>query len=182
MKLFIFFALFGLISHSVFAAGTAFDSLNFGDSRQTVEDKLAKSKFVTTKVAKAHMGRTGLNGIYQTTKKIGNLSCFLYFDWDQDGRLSEVTLRSELAELADYDSKVKSTWSEMIDLVSILHGKALQSAPYPSADKLEDGGILASHLWRTQEGNSILLGTGREKGKYGVIVRLTTEKIEPVVK
>lgn len=160
--------------------GTAFDSLSFGDTRQTVEKKLNASNFVTTKVEKAFMGRTGLNGVYQTTKKIGDLSCFLYFDWDEDGGLKEITLHSELVDGAQYDSKVKSTWSEMAELLAMIHGKPLQTSSFPSAQKLEDGAILSSHLWHTAEGNSVLMGTGQEKGKYGVTVRITTAKIEPI--
>lgn len=160
--------------------GTAFDSLSFGDSRAVVEEKLAASKFVTTKIEKAFMGRTGLNGVYETTKKIGNLACFLYFDWDESGNLKEVTLHSETVDSALYDTSLKSTWSEMIDLINILHGKAVSASSYPSAKNLEDGGILSSHLWRTKEGNSVLMGTGCEKGKFDVIVRITTDKVEPV--
>ncbi|MGE9268823.1 MAG: SHD1 domain-containing protein [Verrucomicrobiales bacterium] len=161
--------------------GSAFDSLNFGDSRETVEKKLAASKVVKSGVDSGLFGRTGLNGVYQTTQKIGGLPCYLYFGWDGTQCLKEVTLRSETVDESSYDSSVKATWSEMIDLLKTLYGKPMSAATYPSAHQLEEGAFLGSHLWRTPEGNSVLMGTGNERGKYGVVVRFTTEKIEPVV-
>lgn len=160
------------------STGTAFDTLDFGDSRQSVQKKLLASKIVTTKVEKTLLARTGLNGIFHTTSKIGDLACFLYFDWDAQGSLKEVTMRSDKVDDTRYDSTVKSAWSELIDLVCILNGKPLQSSSFPPMQNLSDHGFLGSHLWRTAEGNTILLGTGREENEYNVVVRFTSDRID----
>ena len=76
---------------------------------------------------------------------------------------------------------LKNNWKEMASVLTMLHGRPAQGAPYPNSDELQDGLILCSHLWRTEEGHSVLLGTGQEGKKYSVIVRITSERIEPVV-
>ena len=60
--------------------GAAFDQLEFGDNRNTVEKKLKASALVTSAGDGIFLGRTGLNGIYKTKATIGGLHCFLFFD------------------------------------------------------------------------------------------------------
>ena len=161
--------------------GDAFGPLRFGDSRDEVEDKLSKSAIVKTTVDKGLFGRTGLNGIFETTEGIGGLHCFLYFDWSDAGNLREVTLRTNGLDGPAYTNKLRATWSELIELLNKLYGKPLSMAPYPKQEELQDGLMLASHLWRTGDGYSVLLGPGQEQKKYNVSVRFTTKRIQPNV-
>ena len=161
--------------------GAAFDSLEFGDSRKEVMAKLKNSKMVESNGADVMMARMGLNGSYRTKNTIGGLHCHLYFDWTPSDTLREVTLRTKVIDRSSYGGLMKSNWSEMISVLTMLHGRAVQGAPYPSSDELQDGLILCSHLWRTDEGHSVLLGTGQEGSKYSVVVRITSERVEPVV-
>lgn len=161
--------------------GAAFGSLEFGDSHSDVIEKLKKSPIVESDAAEVMMARIGLNGTYRTKNTIGGLHSYLYFDWTESGHLREVTLRSKPLKQTSYGSSLKSSWSQMIDLLNQLHGKPVQNAPYPSSDDLQDGLILCSHLWRTSEGHSVLLGTGQEVEKYSVIVRITSDTVQPVI-
>ena len=63
-------------------------------------------------------------------------------------------------------------------MLSILY--AIQAAHFPKAGELQDGAILGAHLWYTEEGHSVILGTGQEGLRYNVIVRITSERIRPV--
>lgn len=160
--------------------GAAFDTLEFGDNRTTVENKLERSAMVTTNVSKTLFGRTGLNGVYRTKATIGGLHCYLYFDWTAAGSLSEVSLQTQPVNRVDYRTTLRGNWYELIDLLGKLHGRPLQAAEFPPIDELQEGLILGSHLWHTEEGHSVILGTGQERGGYTVVVRITTERITPI--
>ena len=47
--------------------GSCFDNLAYGDNRRTVEKKLKESLVTSKSLDDRLVGRTGLNGIYQTT-------------------------------------------------------------------------------------------------------------------
>lgn len=160
--------------------GAAFDQLEFGDSRNTVEKKLKASALVTSAGDGIFLGRTGLNGIYKTKATIGGLHCFLFFDWHKSGGLREVTLQTQPVSKGQYVTSLRGNWSELIDLLNKLHGRPVQAAEFPSASELQDGAILGSHLWYTEEGHSVILGTGQEGAGFNVVVRITSERIRPV--
>lgn len=159
--------------------GTAFDTLEFGDDRKTVEDKLKNSGFVSASVSETLFGRTGLNGIFKTNATIGGLHCYLYFDWTKAGALREVTLQSQPVAKPKYDTLLKANWLELTSLLSKLHGNPAQDAPYPAQADLQDGLLLGSHLWHTEEKHSVLLCTGQERDGYMVAVRIISEYIAP---
>ena len=159
--------------------GAAFDTLEFGDDRKTVEDKLKKSGFVSASVSETLFGRTGLNGIFKTNATIGGLHCYLYFDWTKGGALREVTLQTQPVTRSKYDTLLKANWLELTSLLSKLHGNPAQDAPYPAQADLQDGLLLGSHLWHTEERHSVLLCTGQERDGYMVAVRITSGYIAP---
>lgn len=160
--------------------GAAFDTLEFGDDRKTVEEKLKKSSQLIPTVSETLFGRTGLNGVYKTKATIGGLHCFLYFDWSKSGRLREITLQTQAIAKEAYRTSLRSNWEELIELLGILHGKPIQEAPYPKSSELQDGLLLGSHLWYTEDSHSVILCTGQEREKYMVAVRITSEHIVPV--
>jgi len=63
---------------------------------------------------------------------------------------------------------------------TILHDDPINRADDPSSDDLQDGLILDSHLWRTNNGHSVILGTGQEGNQYSLSVHITIDRIEPV--
>ena len=160
--------------------GAAFDQLEFGADRNTVQKKLDASALVTSAGNGIFLGRTGLNGIYKTKATIGGLHCYLFFDWHKSGGLREVTLQTQPVSKGSYITSLRGNWSELIDLLNKLHGRPVQAADFPMVDELQDGAILGSHLWYTEEGHSVILGTGQEGRNYNVIVRITSERIRPV--
>jgi hypothetical protein len=160
--------------------GAAFDTLEFGDDRTKVEAKLKASPFVDTAVNETLFGRTGLNGVFKTKETIGGLHCYLFFDWSKAGALREVTLQTQPVPGLKYTTTLRGNWYELIDLLSKLHGRPEQAAEFPESKDLQDGLILGSHLWYTEEGHSVILGTGQEGAGYNVVVRITSERIRPV--
>lgn len=160
------------------AQGTAFGSLNFGDSRTTVEKKLKESTIVETKLEDNLLGRTGLNGIYFTKQKVGQHLFYLFFDWTKGDSLKRISLQTKPVQPDDYGS-LKKSWSGMIEVLNNLHGQPVQSVTFPKKESLEDGLALNTHLWRTENGHSVTLGTGQEGRGYVVTVQLTSELINP---
>ncbi len=161
------------------APDAVFGTLAFGDSRETVTEKLASSKIVENTVAGTFFGRTGLNGIYHTRHKIGGLYCYLFFDWTESGELKEITLQTEGKEAGEYGTVLEPCWKELIELIGPIHGKPIQHMHVPDQDELQDGQMLASHLWRMEQGGTVLLGTCRLGKHYQVVVRFTRENIDP---
>ena len=91
-----------------------------------------------------------------------------------------MTLQTQPVSKGSYITSLRGNWSELIDLLNKLHGRPVQAADFPMVDELQDGAILGSHLWYTEEGHSVILGTGQEGRNYNVIVRITSERIRPV--
>lgn len=161
--------------------GAAFGSLEFGDTRGEVIEKLKNSPIVESTAEEVMLARLGLNGTYRTKQTIGGLHSYLFFDWTNNGTLREVSLRSKGLDASSYNGSIKSNWKELIVLLNQLHGRPSQNGFYPDSDDLQDGLILCSHLWNTENGHSILLGTGQRGTQYSTVVRITSERIKPVV-
>lgn len=158
-----------------------FDTLKLGDTRAEVQEKIKASKLLELTVDEIYLGRFGLNGSYRTKQTIGGLKCSLYFDWDSNGRLSELTLQTTPQPSSSYNDSLKDTWAELSKLMTTLHGAPLQKADFPAANQLENDMSLSSHLWRLHGRGSALLGTSKSTEGFMVSVRFTTETIEPVV-
>lgn len=154
-----------------------FDSLTFRDTRATALTKLKASKVVEMTTDETFIGRSGLNGVFKTRRKIGNLDGFLYFDWTEAGKLKELTLQTETRPDTDYKTELEPSWKELIDLLNTLYGKPMQKGPLPSATTLADGSFAPSHLWLLEGGGSALLGTAREGSQYQLVVRFTEKKV-----
>jgi len=155
-----------------------FDTLKFGDDRETVTAKLKASKMVEANLDSTFFGRTGINGIYRTVHPIGGLHCYLFFDWDESDRLKEISLRTEDKTAGEYETVLKPCWQALTELIDPIYGKPLQTTKMPGASELADGQMLASHLWRIDQGGSVMLGASRLAQTYQVSVLFTKEKIE----
>jgi hypothetical protein len=158
-----------------------FDTLCFGDSRKEVEAKLKASKNVETSVDETFFGRFGLNGTFRTKQKIGGLYCELFFDWSKGGNMKEVSLQTQPKDAGTYDDLLRNNWNQLSELLTMLHGKPLQNAGYPDMEDLQNDVFLGSHIWRLEGGGTAMLGTSMQANKYMVVVRFTTEKIDPVI-
>lgn len=157
-----------------------FDTLLFGDDRETVTRKLKASKIVEMTSDETFFGRSGLNGAFATRQPVGKKKASLYFDFDAAGKLTELTLQTDLMPGSEYDSGLKPTWEAFIELFGALYGKPVQDGPLPSMSSLKDGMFFPSHLWAIPGGNSALLGTACSGNQYQLVVRFTRKKIQPV--
>ena len=103
-----------------------FDQLVFGQSRAQVLAKLKTSKFVELTVDETFLGRTGLNGVFRTRKKIGGLDASLYFDWTDAGELKELTLQTEALPASAYRTQIEPSWKKFIELLTTLYDDPVQ--------------------------------------------------------
>jgi len=111
-------------------------------------------------------GLTGLNGKFRTKNKIGDLQCFLYFDWKtatQSGaentkNLTGLELRSDPVTTIDVPGKLKNSWSELIGLFEMLYGPAsYEASRYPSLNEINQmGGIVGTHRWKIPTAEIVL--------------------------
>jgi hypothetical protein len=157
-----------------------FDTLLFGDDRETVTRKLKASKVVEMTSDEAFLGRSGLNGAFSTRQPVGKEKASLYFEFDGGGKLSELTLQTDLMPGTEYDSELKPTWMAFVELLGALYGKPVQKGPLPSKTSLKDGMFFPSHLWALPGDNSALLGTACSGNQYQLVVRFTRKTIKPV--
>lgn len=156
-----------------------FDTIKFNDSRETVLAKLKASKFAEITVDETFIGRSGLNGVFRTRQKIGDLNASLYFDWTDGGKLREITLQTDALPPEKYQSDIAAGWKFFVELLSSLYGKPAQKGPLPSIASLGDGSFSPSHLWNLESGGSALLGTARDGSRYQLVMRFTQKKVEP---
>ena len=157
-----------------------FDNLTFDDTRESTLAKLKVSKIVEMTADETFIGRSGINGIFRTRQKIGNLSGFLYFDWTEAGKLKELTLQTDCLPATAYKSDIEPSWKEFIGLLSTLYGKPVQKGPIPQPESIASGSFSPSHMWTLESGGSALLGTAREANKYQLVVRFTQKKVAVV--
>lgn len=155
-----------------------FDTLKFGDNRETVTSKLKASKMVEANLDSTFFGRTGINGIYRTVQPIGGLHCYLFFDWDEADLLKEISLRTEDKLEGEYETILKPCWQALTELIVPIYGKPLQTTKMPAATDLASEQIVASHLWRIDQGGTVMLGASRLGEAYQVSVLFTKDKIE----
>ncbi|MGJ8632972.1 MAG: hypothetical protein ACSHX7_03560 [Luteolibacter sp.] len=158
--------------------GAVFDTLEFGDHQDVVSDKLKASKMLDGSVTGLFQGRTGFNGVYRINEKVGGLYCYLFFDWDENRCLREITLRTESKPGDQYDSTLQSCWDALIELMKPIYGMPVNAATYPKLALLKSGQIIGSHLWKLENGACALLGTSRMDDTYQVSLRFTTEDIQ----
>ncbi len=157
-----------------------FDTLCLGDKRDVVTKKLKASTMVESTMDDVLMGRVGLNGVFRTRKQIGGLHCELYFDWTGADTLKEISLQTQAVPKNVYVNRLKATWEELAELLTVLHGKPVQEGAFPRPDTLQKGVLVPSHLWTLPNGGSALLGTSLEGDTCMIVVRFTTQKIRPV--
>jgi hypothetical protein len=154
-----------------------FDNLTFRDTRETTLGKLKASRIVEMTTDETFIGRSGLNGVFRTRKKIGSLNGYLYFDWSESGKLNELTLQTDPRPDSAYKTELEPSWKQFIELLSTLYGKPIQKGPLPPLASLTDGTFMPSHLWKIETGGSAMLGTAREGEKYQLVVRFTQKKV-----
>ena len=158
------------------ATAGIYGDLEFGDSRQTVTQKLRKSSLVTLSVDEAFLGRTGLNGVFKCKARLAGLDYHLYFNWSENDGLNEITLRSNELDMACYRAELHRAWQEADALFARVYGAATQKAPYPASNTFGENSMLITHVWQ-QPGHSILLGTGVNKGKCFMFIRFVNQRI-----
>ena len=158
-----------------------FDELAFGDTRTQVLEKLKASKFVEMTTDETFIGRSGLNGVFRTRKKIGGLDASLYFDWTGDNQLKEITLQTDALPTTDLNGKLVPCWKDFISLLTTLLGTPVVADNQIHAHSIQDGAFAATHLWKLEPTGSALLGMARDGGNYQIVVRYTKEQVKPVV-
>lgn len=157
-----------------------FDELCFDDSRAVVLAKLKASQIVEMTVAETHIGRTGLNDVFRTRKKIGGLDASLFFDWTDDGGLKEISLQTTTVPAAKFNEQLLPCWNEFIKLLTSLHGQPISGAPGLRLSSIPDGGMMPTHMWKLQKTGSALLGAARDGDQYQLVVRFTRKNVQPV--
>ena len=157
--------------------GECFDTLAFGDKRTTVEKKLRNSPAVIKTLDDRLVVRTGLNGIYRTL--VAGVEYHLFFQWDDNDGLQEVTLRGKDVASEEYATELQKQWQDLVSMLTESHGSPAQTTGYPPSEDLTSGQLLGSHLWHTKNSHSILLCTGQNKDEYLVAIRFSANKISP---
>ena len=158
-----------------------FDNLMFGDTREEVAAKLKASKFVELTVAETFIGRTGLNGIFRTREKIGGLDAMLYFDWDDAGRLKEITVQTTAVPASKLNELLKPCWKEFTKLLTNLHGQPINASDSLVLSSIPNGGLVGTHVWKLKKTGSALLGAARDGNQYQIVIRFTLKNYDPVM-
>lgn len=162
------------------AGAGVYDTLLFGDSRETVVKKLQASNMVEQTLDSTYLARTGLNGVFKCKAKLAGLTYHLYFGWNEHGGLNEITLRSGGLPLASYSTALRKAWDEANALFTRVYGEPTQDGDYPDKADFGQSPILVSHVWHKGEKQSILIGPGIKGGKCFLVIRFVNRRVEPV--
>lgn len=157
-----------------------FDQLTFGDNRKQVEEKLKASKFAKLTVAETFIGRSGLNGVFRTTEKIGGLDASLFFEWKNEDSLQEVNLHTDSLPITQAQQTLIPCWKAFAKLLSNLYGKPVISSPELNTSSIPDGAYQPTHLWNLSPKGSVTLGASREGDKLLIVCRFSEKKTNPV--
>jgi len=158
-----------------------FDTLEFGNSRAQVTEKLKASPLVEMSLPETMLARTGLNGVFHTQRKVGGLESSLYFDWSDDGGLKDVTLRTATITGDEIEARLRPCWMAYIEILTSQHGPPVQANDKLGIASIQDQSMSATHLWKLEHGGSVMLGAAREGDGYQIAVRFTTEDVQPVI-
>lgn len=156
---------------------SVFDVLQFGDTREMTLEKLRRSEVLECTVAEGMLARTGLNGSYRTRAKIGGKNALLFFDWADDGTLRDIQLRSDPVPATGYRESLGTCWTELSQLLTVLHGKPKVSADELPAEPPAEGAIAPTHAWTLEHGGTAQLGPARENGQVRMVVHFTSESL-----
>lgn len=157
-----------------------FDKLSFGDTREQVLAKLKTSKFVELSVDETFLGRTGMNDVFHTRKKIGGLNASLFFEWTEDGKLKEITLQTRPLPPTALKTQLSPCWKEFTNLLTTLYGKPVSAVTEFRVSTIKDGTMAPTHLWNLEKSGSAMLGVSRDGANYIVVVRFTQRNVTPV--
>ncbi len=159
------------------APGSFYDTLAFGDDKPTVIKKLKASKRFNSELDETFFARTGLNGTFRTTKgnEFFGMSAALYYGWNDNHRLEFLSLYGHETAPAQVKAKLIPIWHQMVKDMSSYFGKAKSSSPTPQYANLGESEITFTHVWPMKAGGSMLLGVGKQDGKYVVVARFTRE-------
>ena len=165
-----------LLSVATSFAGV-YGNLEFGDSRDTVTKKMSSSQLVEQTIDSTFFGRTGLNGVFKCKAKLAGLTYHLYFGWNENGGLNEITLRSSVLNMDQYGHGLRKAWSEAETLFSKVYKAPSQKTAYPPQAAFKKHNILISHVWHRPGKQSIFMGLGADKGKCFLTIRYVNQHI-----
>ena len=150
--------------------------IKFGDTQEQVEKKLQNSSLADAKINKSLFGKTGLNGAFKTTTKMGGLQYAIYYNWDDNNKLEHLNFHSQYFPKTDFQGKLKSSWSHLTNLLSSINGKATNANDFPSKGDIAMDAMYFTHEWKTETGY-IYMGPGLEVDGYTLVITFTKEPL-----
>lgn len=158
--------------------GSFLDTLSFGDTRATVIKKLKASKRFHSGLDETYFARTGMNGTFRTTKgnEFFGMPASLYFDWDVQGGLKHLDFYGDAVPIAQGESELVPRWQALVASMDEHYGKSKSAATKLPYQTLGENEITFTHAWPMETGGSVLLGAGKQEGKYVIIARFTSSQ------
>lgn len=148
-----------------------FDHLVFGDTRQDVTTKLLRSELVELTFDEHLLARLGLNGAFRTRATIGGLPVSLFFDWDDQSAMREVSLQTTPHPADQVTENLVPCIDALKDTLVAIHGPPKKSTSLPALGALAEGMFIGSHLWEIEQG-TILLGLARDREGFMAVARI----------
>ena len=162
-------------------SASVYEDLEYGDTKQEVSDKLMACDRVENTVPKTMFARVGLNGTFKIKKYLHGVKFSLFFDWNENGKLNEITLRSDAIDQGEFNSTLSKAFKSANKLITEVYGPAVMTNPMPKNNQISDGKTLNSHLWHVGDG-TLLMGVAKDQGKLHLSIRFLEKHIDPVRK
>ena len=165
-----------LIISSLTSFGDLIAGINFGDNQAEIENKLKASPLADAEINSTLFGRTGINGTFKTTRKLGGYQYSIYYNWDSNNTLENLNFHSQHISTNEFQGELKSSWFYLTNFLSSLHGKATNPADYPTKGQIAMDAIYFTHEWKTENGY-LYMGPGLEKDGYTLVITFSKKRL-----
>ena len=147
------------------SVGMLLKVIQHGDDESAVIRKLDNNPHIEASLDKTFLARVGLNGFFRTKETLNGQQYTFHFDWNENDRLTCITLRSEEFSKAEFEQTVKNAWSACNELVTKSYGEAAQASDYPAINVFNPkANLMITHVWHPEgENKTIALCVGVEE-------------------
>jgi len=155
-----------------------FTKFEFGENQKAIEAKVKTIKELKGGVAEALRGRVGLSGAYFV--ELDGMRYDLHFNFDQNDRLTELSLQSDPFDPGDYDTSLKAAWNRLRSSFVSRYGEPPENRQngFPKRSVITEGAAMSSDLWQVGD-RHLYLGTGMIEGKVSCVLRCSNKTYVP---
>ena len=149
-----------------------FQKLQFGNTPEQVANVMKNAPGIEGGVNEFFKNRMGMNGIFFV--KIDGVRYDFFFEFGDNDRLKEISLRSSAFNRSQYRGKLQNNWRKLRSALVASLGSPAMSTELPAPEKLEVNMAQSTDIW-DKFGRGYYLGVGNADGGITCVFRSRRE-------